>query len=182
MKKTNKTRYAILGMLFDKPRSGYDIKKFMAESTAHFWQETDASIYPMLKKLEDEGKVESQNIIRGKKGRTLYYITPAGKTEFTHWMDKHVEPSTYRNELLLKLFFGASVPRSAIIKHLEGQHKKISSTLKQYDYVGAYILSEVPDDNPHKPFWQMSLRYGVLTAQAEAAWLDECINLLKQPK
>ena len=83
MKKTNKTRYAILGMLLDKPRSGYDIKKFMAESTAHFWQETDASIYPMLKKLEDEGKVESQNILRGKKGSTLYSITPAGKTEFS---------------------------------------------------------------------------------------------------
>ena len=62
-------------------------------------------------------------------------------------MEKHVEHSTYRNELLLKLFFGASIPPTILIKHLEAQQKKISNTLKEYDYTGAYILSEVPDDD-----------------------------------
>jgi DNA-binding PadR family transcriptional regulator len=182
MKKTNKTRYAILGMLFDKARSGYDIKKFMEDSTGHFWQETDASIYPMLKKLEAEGTVKSKATLRGKRERTVYRISPAGKAEFTRWMAKEVEPSPYRKELLLKLFFGAFVPRNTIIKHLEAQQKKIGQMLKQYDYIAAYVLSEVPDDNPNKLFWHMALRNGILLAQAEATWLDECINRLKQPK
>ena len=183
MKKINKTRYALLGMLFDKARSGYEIKKSMENSTAHFWQESDASIYPMLKKLEVEGKVASKDSVRGKRGhRTLYSITPKGKTEFTQWMDKQAEPSTYRKELLLKLFFGASVPRTTTIKHLEAERKKIAQLLKQYDYVATYMLPEVPDDNPHKLFWHMTLRNGVLLAQAEATWLDECINKLKETK
>ena len=182
MKKTNKTRYAILGMLFDKARSGYDIKKFMEESTAHFWQETDASIYPMLKKLEAEGKVKSRELLRGKRGRMLYSITQAGKAEFVSWMDKQVEQNPYRNELLLKLFFGASVAHTTIIKHLTAHQKKIEQGLKEFDYITTYVLSEVPDDNPHKPFWQMALRYGVLYNQAEAQWINECIQKLKQTK
>ena len=56
MKKVNKSRYALLGMLMEKPRSGYAILQMMQQSTTHFWQESDASVYPMLKILEEPPK------------------------------------------------------------------------------------------------------------------------------
>ena len=53
MSKENKSRYALLGMLSLQPMSGYDLKKFTEESTANFWQENYAQIYPILRQLTD---------------------------------------------------------------------------------------------------------------------------------
>ena len=71
----NKTRYAILGMLLEAPRSGYEIKALMGRSTAYFWRESDSTIYPMLKILAREGKVLSEEIFIGKKKKERFSIT-----------------------------------------------------------------------------------------------------------
>ncbi len=180
MKKVNKTCFAILGMLFDKSRTGYEIKKFMQESTAHFWQESDASIYPMLKKLEAEGKVESQTTRKGKLERVRYTITQTGKKEFSIWMTKEVEPGTHRDELLLKLFFGANASKEEIIKHLLLRQKKVGELQKKYAYIQMFIFPEVAPDYKHKLFWQMALRNGVINADAEFKWIEECLDMLKK--
>ncbi|MFH1832013.1 MAG: PadR family transcriptional regulator, partial [bacterium] len=86
MKKINKSRYAILGMLFDGPASGYDIMEGMHRSTGHFWQESDASVYPMLKVLEAEGKVSSRSEFVGKREKKIFEITHLGKEEFLAWI------------------------------------------------------------------------------------------------
>ncbi|TMC59560.1 MAG: PadR family transcriptional regulator [Chloroflexota bacterium] len=39
MAKENKSKYAVLGVLSRCPGSGYDIKKFMEQSTSNFWNE-----------------------------------------------------------------------------------------------------------------------------------------------
>ena len=179
MKKINKSRYAILGLLFDKNLTGYEIKKFMQQSTAHFWQETDASIYPMLKKLEAEGKVEPQITRKGKMKRVRYSITQTGKDEFSHWMELGPEPGTHRDELLLKLFFGGNTAKEEIIKHLLTQQKKIQEQQKKYSYIQTFIFPEIASDSPHKLFWTMALRNGIISAQAELKWIDECLEILK---
>jgi DNA-binding PadR family transcriptional regulator len=179
MKKINKSRYAILGMLFDKSMTGYEIKKFMQESTTHFWQESDASIYPMLKKLAAEGKVLAQITRKGKLERMRYTITNTGKKEFTRWMEQEAEPGTHRDEFLLKLFFGASSSPSVIIKHLKAKQAMLQELLKKYAYVNMFVLDKVTPDNPHKLFWQMALRNGIISAEAELKWIDEYLKMLK---
>ncbi|MDH3629255.1 MAG: PadR family transcriptional regulator, partial [Acidobacteriota bacterium] len=42
------SRYAVLGILTLEPMSGYDIKKFIETSVAHFWRESYGNIYPLL--------------------------------------------------------------------------------------------------------------------------------------
>ncbi len=51
MATTNKSRYALLGVLCMKPGSGYDIKKFCDKTISHFWNENYGHIYPVLKQL-----------------------------------------------------------------------------------------------------------------------------------
>ncbi len=179
MNKINKTRYAILGMLFGDPRTGYDIKKTLAETTAHFWQETDASIYPMLKKLVAEGKIKPTSAFRGKQTRTLYSITPSGKKEFAQWMAADVESGTHRHELLLKTFFGASTNKATIIKHLESRKKKLKEIQKKFAYIDLIVMPEIPKDNSHKIYQKMTLRNGVIRIEAELKWIDESLTLLK---
>src|SRR5439155_265174 len=50
-RRANTSRYAILGVLSRRAMSGYDVKKLIERSIAHFWNESHAQIYPILNPL-----------------------------------------------------------------------------------------------------------------------------------
>ena len=50
--------YAILGFLAQRPMSGYDIKRSVEESVDNFWSESFGQIYPILRRLAEQGMVE----------------------------------------------------------------------------------------------------------------------------
>ena len=179
MKKRDKSRYAILGILSQKPSSGYDIGRMMQQSTNHFWQESDASIYPMLKTLEVEGKVKAHPERTGKRKRTIFEITPEGKNEFAQWMATPPEKETYRKELLLKLFFGSSTTKQQLLKHLQDQLEKELIEKREYESIDQTILAHLPDDHPYKEFWRMTQRYGIIHTDAHIMWINECLNILQ---
>jgi PadR family transcriptional regulator, regulatory protein AphA len=180
MKKVNKSRYAILGMLMEKSRSGYSILNMMQQSTAHFWQESDASVYPMLKKLEAEGMVTSQSELNGKRERNIFSITAAGKKEFSEWLSLPAEDGTHRDELLLKLFFSANATKQDVLKQLLLHQKKVKETEQRFRDVEEKILSQIPDEYEHKIFWVMTLQNGKAHAQAELKWIAESIGVLEK--
>ena len=80
MAKENKSKYAVLGVLSICPGSGYDIKKFMEQSTSNFWNESYGQIYPILKQLVEEGLAASHaEKQEGKPEKYIYTLTEQGK-------------------------------------------------------------------------------------------------------
>ena len=69
-------RAAILVLLEEKPRNGYQLIQDVAERSNDAWRPSPGSIYPVLQQLEDEGLVE---VIAGGSGRT-YGLTEAGRS------------------------------------------------------------------------------------------------------
>ena len=51
-RRANTSRHAILGVLGFCPMSGYDVKKLIERSIAHFWNESYGQIYPILNRLK----------------------------------------------------------------------------------------------------------------------------------
>jgi PadR family transcriptional regulator, regulatory protein AphA len=180
MKKSDKSRYPILGMLLSGPLSGYNIIKEMHGSTDYFWQESDASIYPMLKTLEKEGKVKSRAEYSGKRESRIFEITPQGKKEFLAWMEMPTEIDKRRNEFLLKLFFGGNVSKEKILQKLFSRLEKVQALKRKFKSIERDTFSKISDDNPHKMFWYMTLRHGLIAVLAEIKWLNECINIVKK--
>ncbi|MEU9096637.1 PadR family transcriptional regulator [Streptomyces sp. NPDC048361] len=96
-------RHAVLGLLSDRPASGYDLMKLFETSLAHVWSATQSQVYGELGKLADAGLVEVS--AEGPRGRKEYAITPAGRGELRHWLTE-VEPvRTRRSDSLLRVFF-----------------------------------------------------------------------------
>lgn len=176
MKKLNKSRYAVLGVLAGKPRSGYEILQFMRQSTAHFWQESDASIYPMLKQLEKEGKITGQQESQGKRERRVFEITQTGLEEVQHWLALPAQQETHRNEFLLKLFFGALINENQITTLLQKQLAKIENEKKTYRHIEKSVVAKFPDSNPHKLFWGLALQYGITQCNCEEQWLKKSLE------
>ena len=81
------TSHALLGMLSLGAGSGYDLKKRIEGSIAHFWSESYGQIYPMLSRLADEGLAErTHERQQGKPDRQVYAITARGREELARWL------------------------------------------------------------------------------------------------
>ncbi|HET6504690.1 MAG TPA: PadR family transcriptional regulator [Amycolatopsis sp.] len=68
-------RAAILALLAEQPRHGYEIISEIAERSGGFWRPSPGSIYPTLQLLADEGLVVS----RDEGGKKLFELTDAGR-------------------------------------------------------------------------------------------------------
>lgn len=178
MAKSNKSRYAILGMLTLIPNSsGYDVKKLMESSTQYFWKETFSSIYPVLQELEKDGLIlRQENPSKSDRQRNLYTISSEGNQAFKEWLAKPAELEQSRNELLLKLFFGDVVPPSISQQHLE-EYQKVLKGKKTIFLDIQEKLQRKHQEESGLPYWLITLDYGI--RQVEAA-LDWCENTLKQ--
>lgn len=169
MKSSNKTRYAILGILSEKPSTGYEIKSLMGRSTVYFWRESDSTIYPMLRILAEEGKTLSEVVYVGKKKKEVFSITELGKSEFKAWLKSPTSEETPRNEFLLKLFFATE--RNEMIRLFQERLEKVEKIHEEYKQIEKRL--ESIDDSPHKAFRLKALRYGITQLQSEIKWLSE---------
>jgi DNA-binding PadR family transcriptional regulator len=70
-------RAAILALLAEEPRNGYQIMQELSERSGGAWRPSPGSVYPALNQLEDEGLVTATDV----DGRKAYTITDAGRQE-----------------------------------------------------------------------------------------------------
>ena len=69
-------RTAILLLLAEEPRNGYQLMQELEERSGGVWRPSPGSIYPALSQLEDEGLVRSDESA----GRRAFELTDAGRT------------------------------------------------------------------------------------------------------
>lgn len=102
MKARVSLRHALLAMLADRPKSGYELTKEFDREMGNVWAARHSQIYPELAKLLAGGLIELED--EGPRGRKSYRITPAGRDEAIAWL-RNGGDRTVRNESLLKMFF-----------------------------------------------------------------------------
>jgi DNA-binding PadR family transcriptional regulator len=81
-------RAAILSVLSDQPRNGYQVIQEIAERTSGAWKPSPGSIYPTLQQLEDEGLVVQVD----DGGRKAYTLTDAGREYVATHPDEMAAP------------------------------------------------------------------------------------------
>ena len=101
--------YALLGLLHQKPRSGYDLRKVFAETAMGNYSNSPGAIYPALQRLERDafvsGKVEAT---AGLRQRCVYRVTKKGMAALNHWLTDPIKPSDVQRgagELMLRFSF-----------------------------------------------------------------------------
>ncbi|HEY5821908.1 MAG TPA: PadR family transcriptional regulator [Propionibacteriaceae bacterium] len=69
-------RAAVLLLLADSPRHGYQLIQDIAERSSGAWTPSPGSVYPVLSQLEDEGLITLERV----EGRKTATLTPEGQT------------------------------------------------------------------------------------------------------
>ncbi|AUY54344.1 PadR family transcriptional regulator [Streptomyces sp. CB01881] len=105
-------RYALLGLLSDRPASGYDLLKSFDTSLADVWPATQSQIYTELSRLADAGLISVT--AEGPRGRKEYTLTAEGLADLRHWLTETTPQRNTRSDILLRVFFlGVLTPEQA---------------------------------------------------------------------
>jgi DNA-binding PadR family transcriptional regulator len=179
-KRSSSSMKVLLGLLTIEPMSGYDLGQAIRSSVGFFWHESYGQIYPNLKTLAAEGlvtaKAERQ---KGKPERHIYSITKKGRKQLAVWLVVEPQAEIPRNELLLKLFFGAQVSPEISMAHVKSMVKRESAFLHQFQHL---VREEIAKNQhyPDAPYWRMAARFGQLKLEAHLRWGEETLDELRK--
>lgn len=172
------TAYVILGMVSREPRSGYEIKALVDQTTRFFWAASYGQIYPELKRLSQAGLVEGRDEPRGERRRTVYAITVEGEEELREWLRRPPETFEMREEGLLKLFFAGVLPPAeavAILRAMRAHRVGLAERLR------AIEPKAQEKDEAGDPYPLMVLEGGIEFNEWFAGWCERMETTLLEP-
>lgn len=145
MNRTSLLGYAILGLLHQQARSGYDLRKIFANTPMGTFSDSPGAIYPALQRLEKQGLVRGQlQSASGRRRRRVFRPTASGKRSFRAWQTKSISQDDVIHrleELMLRFGFMDEIAGPAQAKRfltsLMRELRRYTPTLRQYLKVNA---------------------------------------------
>jgi DNA-binding PadR family transcriptional regulator len=116
------TSYAILGLLAIKPWTTYELAKQMEASLRNFWPRAERKLYEEPRKLVAHQLATVQQETVGKRPRSVYRITPAGRRALRAWLDELGGLASLEFEALIKVFFAEHGGKDQLLANLDRIH------------------------------------------------------------
>jgi DNA-binding PadR family transcriptional regulator len=175
--------YAILGLLAEKPHTGYELAKRMERPIGYMWTAQHSQIYPELAALQSAGRVRHRVIDgRGPRDTKKYSITASGRAALDAWADSPLTRQPARSELMLRVrtFWLISPQRAAdFIRGVRLDHESRLAVYRDEDRAFTNERAEIHD--PASPDFAAyaTLRAGIGYEEQLLTWCDWLLERLK---
>ncbi|MFJ5968004.1 PadR family transcriptional regulator [Streptomyces sp. NPDC093060] len=160
-------KHALLGLLSERPASGYDLLKRFETSLANVWPATQSQIYTELTKLAGSGLITVA--AEGPRGRKEYALTDEGLAELRHWLTETRPQRNTRSDLLLRVFFlGVLRPEQArtylteLVEMSAREHEQLEQLDEAIDW----------DDDNLSAYGRIALEYGLRFNAMRREWAE----------
>ncbi|MFG1609809.1 PadR family transcriptional regulator [Actinoplanes sp. NPDC049265] len=170
-------RHALLGMLQERPSSGYDLLKRFDMAMAHVWTGTQSQLYGELAKLQEAGLIRVH--AEGPRGRTVYEVTDDGRAELRHWLVDLKPGRAPRNDVLLRVYFLGSVAPEQAREYLAYMGAISSQQLNDLTDLEASIDWTADDASP---YGHLVLEWGKRFAAMQREWVDWATDQVSGPE
>ena len=156
---------AVLGLLRDSPRHGYELKQLLAD--LGFLRVSFGSLYPALRRLEKRGLIEALRVTGRRKA---YRVTAEGRDELDRLLRAEPETSEEDRRFSLRLAFFRYLEPPLRIRSLDRRRRQLVERIGR-----AQRTLRKATSNEADRYTLALMRRTVLTTQADIAWLDELI-------
>jgi DNA-binding PadR family transcriptional regulator len=109
------TSYAVLSLLAIRDHATYDLTKQMRLSLHYMWPRAESNVYAEPKRLVTAGLAKAREEWNGGRRRTIYAITPAGRSALAEWLGSPSAQQRFESEALLKVFFAENGTRDDLL-------------------------------------------------------------------
>lgn len=145
-KRTATTANAILGLLSLRPAwPTYDITQQLRRNMRFFWPRAESRIYDEARQLVDRGLAEARQEQTGRRTRSVYSITPAGREAVEQWLATAPRPTSLECEPLLRIFLADFCTQEQLHAALEQVKADAEAILSVGGVVGPeYLQGNAP--------------------------------------
>ena len=113
------TSYALLAQLVLRPWSAYELAVQQERYLRFFWPRATRALYNELKRLDRLGLAEASVTLIGRRRRTVYRVTDAGRARLRAWLDTPISPLALEFEGLLRVFTAPLGTKAELVANLE---------------------------------------------------------------
>lgn len=170
--------YAILGLLLDKPMSGYEIRKVFETTAMGNYSSSPGSIYPAIKKLEKAALINHIQVSGYRNGQ--FQITELGRVAIKEWLLMPFDRQflSKKSEVLLLRF--------AFMDHLVSHDEKVWFLRLFIDVTNEY-LSELQgfyeQQGGSLPLHgRLSFEYGLISVATQLEWAKSSLTKILEHK
>lgn len=133
------TSYAILGELALRDWTTYELTKQMSRNVRYWWPRAESRIYAEAKRLVERGLASAERGSTGRRPRTVYSITNAGREALRAWLERPPAAGyALEFEAVLRVFFGSLGSREALLAAID----EIGATADSILRLGSRIAEE----------------------------------------
>jgi len=133
------TGYLILGLLADHDWSAYQLAEQLGRGVAELWPSADRGRYAVLNRLSDEGFVQTRQEHTGKRARTIYSITAAGREALAAWLSTPVRAPTLEFEGMVRVLLADQGSVDDLRRTLAQTREQALANREMFARYAAYI-------------------------------------------
>ena len=168
---------AILGLLWQKPMSGYDVRKVFATTAMGHFSDSPGAIYPALKRCQQNGwlhgDVENEESMRP---RQVYSLTRTGREALKAHLSQPVSTDDVirrLGELMLRFaFYDDVLGREPTRRFLTAYHSKVQMVLQGLREQAKSLEKDLT------PTSRLALEHGIESYEMEARWARRALEEL----
>ena len=123
----------ILGIVWKRgPCTPYAVRKELSTSPSSHFSGSPGSVYPILRRLESQGCLGSEESLRGQQKRRLYFVEEAGLAALKEWLSPPLPDSAVGllyDPLRTRLYFLSVLPPGVQRAFLQHTRQKLLDQL-----------------------------------------------------
>jgi DNA-binding PadR family transcriptional regulator len=165
----------VLGLLDQRPMSGYDIKRLLERLSWLIGGASFGNIYPTLHALlKDELVTVDVESHHDKPLRKVYSINERGRQALQAWLKQAIPRNASPKAFVMRLILTRDLAEDTLTDHLQEWRAQIVSHID--------VLKEMHNRSQQPGAgWHLALDYGLAVANTELMWLDRVNQSLREP-
>jgi DNA-binding PadR family transcriptional regulator len=161
-------KWALLGLLSEEPRHGYDLKGAFEEQLGGAWPLNIGQVYSTLARLERDGLVSSELVPQDLvPDRRVYRITEEGRRVLDAWLgEPATEPIRVKDEFFVKVLVRSLVNGGDARELIQMQRRQYFQALAD--------LAALRANDGLNHMTKLLVDGAMLHVEADLRWLDMC--------
>jgi DNA-binding PadR family transcriptional regulator len=173
MRRTATTANAILGLLALRPQwSAWELRNELRRNMRYFWPRAESRILAELKRLDGEGLAKAHREMLGRRPRTTYSITEAGRRRVAEWLATPPRGTVLESEPLLRILLGRLGTREQLETAVAQVEREASSLFEIGQTIADEYLSGTAPFQDHLDHRAFVFDYLVTHADGMRNWAE----------
>lgn len=166
------TSYAVLGLLALRDWTTYELAKQMQRTVNYIWPRGERKLYDEPKRLVEAGYARARRDAVGRRPRTTYSITPAGRRALRRWLSTDVAPELIEFEGMLRVLFADQGDLAQLRSAIHAVAEQARASRAQFAEMASGIL-DTGGEFPHRIHVNtLGMRFMIDHYDQVLAWTD----------